>query len=258
MGSKLLVMRRPARDRRLITWVIVGAVVALVVVAGVDALRSTNDEAAAPSTTAAQEATSTTAAGVERPQSVVADSGQRRSRVVEGVRFSFRVPSGGWESFGRISINKSIVGSQGAEAIIFWTSFPKGDTADPCADVLSPRVGSSVAALGNAVARAPGTKLVKGPSDVNVDGRAAMHVVLTVRKDAGCDPGFFYTWQAANVGALWTATNVGDTIRVWITEVGGTRLFIEAATKSEALTDRQANSQLEREIQQIIESIRFA
>ena len=43
-------------------------------------------------------------------------------------------------------------------------------------------------------------------------------------------------------------TDVGDTIRVWIVAVGGKRLFIAAATKAGGL---------EKEIQQIVESIRF-
>ena len=75
----------------------------------------------------------------------------------EGVSFSFRVPSAGWERFssistdksagGPISINKSIVGPQGAEAIIYWTSFPQGDYADPCVRLLSPSIGASAAKL---------------------------------------------------------------------------------------------------------------
>lgn len=56
-------------------------------------------------------------------------SAGRNSRVVEGVEFSFTVPDAGWEAFGTTSINKSIVGPQGAEAIIYWTSFPDGDDA---------------------------------------------------------------------------------------------------------------------------------
>ena len=52
-------------------------------------------------------------------------------------------------------------------------------------------------------------------------------------------------------GPFWAGTNVGDTIRVWIIEVNGTRLFIEAETTT------QAPSDLEQEIQQIVESIRF-
>jgi hypothetical protein len=179
----------------------------------------------------------------------------------EGVPFSFRVPTVGWESFssisteksagGPISINKSIVGPQGAEAIIFWTSFPDGDYADPCASVLSPRVGSSAGNLAAAVSRAPGTELVTGPSNVILGGRPAKHVALTVRKNVGCDPGFFYSWREVYGGAFWQTTGVGDTIRVWIVDVHGTRLFIEAATT------KQAVGGLRQEAEQIIESISF-
>ena len=99
------------------------------------------------------------------------------------------------------------------------------------------------------MSRAPGTKLVKGPSDVSVGGRPAKHVVLTVRENVGCDPGFFYTWRPQRLGAFWLTTGVGDTIRVWIVVVNGKRLFLAAATKAGGL---------EKEIQQIVESIRFA
>jgi hypothetical protein len=185
----------------------------------------------------------------------------RRLVTEEGVRFSFRVP-GGWGRFrsistdkspgGPISLNKSIVGSQGAEAIIYWTSFPNGDYADPCTRLLGRSVGSSAADLAAAVSTAPGTKLIKGPSDVTLGGRPAKHVVLTVRKSVGCDPGFFYSWKDVFGGALWPTTPAGATIRVWIVAVGGTRLVIAAATSEDA------NARLKREVKQIVESIRFA
>ncbi len=156
-----------------------------------------------------------------------------------GVRFSFAAPRS-WERFhslpsatlrrGPISLNKSVVGPQGAEAIIYWTSFPNGKYAHTCSDVLGPNVGHSAAALAAAVARAPGTRLVMGPSSVTVGGHAAKHVVLEVRKKAGCDPGFFYSWRAVFGGALWTTTSVDDKIRVWVVPVRGTRLFIAAMT----------------------------
>ena len=180
----------------------------------------------------------------------------------EGVQFSFRLPTTvGWERFssistdksagGPISLNKSIVGPQGAEAIIFWTSFPDGDYADPCARTLSPPVGSSAGDLAAAVSRAPGTELVAGPSNVTLGGRPAKHVALTVREKVGCDPGFFYTWRDVNGGALWRTTGVGDTISVWIVDIDGTRLFIEAETT------KQAVGGLKQEVQQIVESISF-
>ncbi len=175
-----------------------------------------------------------------------------------GVRFSFRVPTAGWEWFksvptktsprGPISLNKSIVGPQGAEAIIYWTSFPDGDYADPCADLLAPSIGRSAANLAAAVSRASGTKLVEGPSKVTLSGHAAKHVVLNVREDVGCDPGFFYSWNEVPGGAFWRTTAAGSTIRVWIVSVDGTRLFIAAAT---------IHAALKTQIQQIVESIRF-
>ncbi len=182
-----------------------------------------------------------------------------------GVRFSFRAPRG-WERFstiptkksprGPISLNKSSEGPQDAEAIIYWTSFPAGDHADPCVRELAPSIGRSAASLAAAVSTAPGTKLVKGPLNLTVGGYPAKHVVLTVRKYVGCDPGFFYTWRAVSGGAFWT-TDLGDTIRVWIVPVAGTRfykrtrLFIAAATKEDA------DAMLKREVEQIVGSFRF-
>jgi hypothetical protein len=191
---------------------------------------------------------------------LVSDSYGARQTVTErGIRFSFDVPQG-WERFrvatgkhprGPISLNKSVVGPQGAEGIIYWTSFPAGDYADPCAQLLGPSIGRSAAALAVAVAKAPGTKLVEGPSNVALGGHPAKHVVLKIRKNIGCDPGFFYGWANYRLGGAFWHMKVGDTIRVWILPVGGTRLVIEAATNT------LATSSLRKEIQQIVESIRF-
>jgi hypothetical protein len=243
-------MKRRGADRSLLTLVIVGAAGLLGVVAAVDAFRPSDGEVAGPTTTAPDDGENlpATSATVRR---VDISRVRRHSRTVGGVPFSFTVGTAGWEEFGRISINKSIVGPQGAEAIIFWSSFPDGDDADLCTEVLNLPEDRSAGNLATAVANAPGTELVTGPSNVTLGGRAAKHVVLTVRKRVGCEPGFFYRWEDAEVGALWTQTNVGDTIRVWIVDVGGTRLFIEAETST------QADPQLEREVVEIVESIRF-
>jgi hypothetical protein len=130
-------------------------------------------------------------------------------------------------------------------------AFPDGDHADACARLLSPPVGPSVADLAAAVSTAPGTRLVTGPSDVTLGGRLAKHVVLRVREKVGCDPRFFYAWRDIRGGALWPTTGVGDTIRVWIVDVDGVRLFIAAATTE------QATPALGKEIQEIIRSMRF-
>jgi hypothetical protein len=189
---------------------------------------------------------------------------QELERTVGGVTFSFNVPihrphdqlESSWEPKAGISINKSIVGPQGAEAMFFWTSFPDDERTDPCAgQLVEPgevaRLLPSATDLAAAVARAPGTELVEGPSDVTVGGYPAKHFVLTVRKNLGCAPGFFYTWDDPAGGALFPSTTVGDTIRVWIVHVDGTRLFLEA------VTTEQADFDLDQEIEQIVESIRF-
>jgi len=177
----------------------------------------------------------------------------RSERVVGGVPFSFQLPTGswGWERKGDISINKSIVGPQGAEAIIFWTTFPDGDIAEPCPELLGPRDGRSAADLAATVATAPGTKLIAGPSNVTLGGRAAKHVVLVLRERVGCGPGVFFRWQAVEGGALWPRTPLGSTIRAWIVDADGTLIFIGAAT------NKQADADLEREVEQIVQSIRF-
>jgi hypothetical protein len=177
-------------------------------------------------------------------------SPDRVIRVVDGTAFSFRAPIS-WEGFGSTSINKSIVGPQGAEAIMFWTVFPDGGNLEPCTRVLGPTIGPTATALASAIAAAPGVELVAGPLDVTIDGRPAQSVEITVSEDLGCDPGYFYSWTDVYGGALWPETRVGDTIRLWVVDVGGKLLVVEAETKP------QADAELEQEIDEIVGSIRF-
>lgn len=255
-------MRQPPRMTRLV----IGGVAALLFIASVDALRSSDDDQAGEATTANDQGSPTATADEDastEPATTPADGvasppRERFVRAAGDIRFSLRVRAPGWESFGLISINKSIVGPQGAEAIIFWAGFPAGGLAEPCAKVLGSKVGPSVADLAAVVATAPGTELVAGPSDVTVGGRAAKRIVLTVRENVGCKPGFFYHWRDAPGGALWPATRVGDTIRVWIVEVDGMRLFLEAETSKEVdVAITQERVALAREIREIVRSIRF-
>jgi hypothetical protein len=85
--------------------------------------------------------------------------------IVGDVQFRFGVvPATGWQRPTlAFSLNKSVMGPQDAEAIIFWTSFPDGGYVSPCANVLGPEAGGSAADLAAAVATARGTALVKGP-----------------------------------------------------------------------------------------------
>jgi hypothetical protein len=192
----------------------------------------------------------------------------KQTRMVEGVRFSFTVSHGGWENgpaerlaSGRfrnqgLFVSKSTSGPQGAEAILFWTGFLHRSEGAPCGTLFGPAIDGSIADLAVAVAKAPGTTLLQAPTPVTMGGRRAMHVKLRVRQDRGCDPGFFFAWKPRGPrgqcwGACWLESNVGDTISVWIVAVKRTRLFIEAQTTQDA------GQAVEREIAEIVQSIRF-
>lgn len=177
--------------------------------------------------------------------------GSVRTVTIQGIPMTFTVSGAGWETHGRPYISKSVAGPQGAEAIIYWAGFPEGMSAQPCADVIGPSVGSSAADLADAVSTAPGTELVAGPSDATLGGLPALAVVVTIRGDMGCDPGYFYSWEPFEMGALWTGTEPGDKIRAWVVDVDGTLIFVAAATHP------GAGSRVEQEIQQIIGSIQF-
>jgi hypothetical protein len=104
--------------------------------------------------------------------------------------------------------------------------------------------------------RTPGIEVVNGPVKTAVDGRRATYVMLRAFLDLGCDPGFFFTWQPRGPdgecwGACWLESSLGDTISVWIVDVRGTRLVVEAESTERAGPD------VEKEIRAIVKSIRF-
>ena len=143
----------------------------------------------------------------------------RQTRTVEGPQFSFNVPWKAWESHTPY-LSRSTTGHQAAEVVIFWAGLREGGVVAPCAKLLRHAKRRSIADLAAAVASAPGTKVVRRPMRVTIGGRPATHVVVTVLEDRGCNPGFFFTWQAPVGGAYWPGTSVGDTIKVWIVHVG--------------------------------------
>lgn len=164
----------------------------------------------------------------------------RDEAVVMGVPLTFEVLTSGWSGsaeFGAVLLGR-------ADAFLLFHS-PDRVYADPCTRVLGPPVGPSAADLAAALTTIRGIDAT-GPTDVTVGGRPAEHVVLAVREDVDCAAGPFYLWNAAGPPRN---TRLGTTIRVWIVEVRGERLFIEAETRSDA------GPEVEPQIQQLIDSI---
>jgi len=78
---------------------------------------------------------------------------------------------------------------------------------------------------------------------------AAKHVVIKVRNDIACPPGQFFMWGVG--GVFRFATGLGETNRVWIVDVNGTRFWFEAETY------KGASPELDQEIQGMVDSIQF-
>lgn len=188
----------------------------------------------------------------------------RHHQYVDGVAFTVLIPGRGWEPTvprgismpaldgqARISVNRSYHGPQDAEAMIYWTSPFGALYTDPCQKVLGTSAEQPIAELASVVAAAPGTELVSGPSDVTLGGRSAKFIALRVSEDMGCSPGYFFSWDSFPGGALWLGADVGDTIRVWIVDLGGRNLFIAAETRADA--EAGAGS----DVREIVESIQF-
>lgn len=178
----------------------------------------------------------------------------RHSVTFEGFSFAFCAPSYGWEPYADFSISKSEFGPQGAEAILYWAPFEvenQSAFAGICMRLPLEGEFATPADLATAIASLPGIDLITGAAQVQVGGREAWHLAFVVRADEGCDPGFLHQWRPRAVGAMWVATEIGDTIHVWVLDVDGRRLVIGGELHPEA------SDELELELLRIVESITF-
>ena len=170
---------------------------------------------------------------------------------------SFSLPASGWASGGEgNSIGKGEYPQRDYIGIDFWLNAPENVYADPCAHTpLSPPPSATAAGLAAAVAAVPVTDLVSGPSSIEVGGRPAQHVVLTIKEDIDCDPHDAHLWYDESTGGAtggWRwAEGLGATYRVWIIDVDGKLVWIDA------YTFKGAGPALDQEIQQVVDSIQF-
>lgn len=178
----------------------------------------------------------------------------RHSMTRGGVLLSINVPTPGWHSAQGYIIEKDTgVGPDGA-SLLFWDPDAVGVYADPCTQRKGPVVGPTTGDLAAAMMTIPDTTLVEPPTDVTVGGRPAKHVVLTISEDVACGGAgdefhLWYEGDAEGVGRY--ATVLGATLSVWIVDVDGTRLSIDAETY------KGATPEVKEQIQAMIDSIQF-
>ena len=193
---------------------------------------------------------------------VASDSHDARQTVTEnGVRFSFRAPrSAGWESFSNsISTGKSLEGRSRSTSPSWGHKAQRRSSTGRASRTATTPIRVPVCCARRLADRPP----ISQPQCRRRPAPSSSRALRTspwadAPRSTWCSP--FARTSAATLGssspgdrgggAFWRTTDVGDTIRVWIVAVSGTRLFIAAAT-----TGRRG---LKKEIQQIVESIRFA
>jgi hypothetical protein len=179
----------------------------------------------------------------------------RYDAVVVGVSFNFTISTAGWvaddgRTWAKLDWDDvgALDGLPDGAAVAFWS--PIGLYADPCEHVFGPRAGRSALELGEALAEAPSTSLVTGPLEVTLGGQPATQLTLEVDAAAACEPDTLYLWYDAQ-SAYRYVTALGDTIRIWIVEVDGARLVIEAETRADSSAETEAR------LTELVESIRF-
>lgn len=168
-------------------------------------------------------------------------------------RVTFTIPDG-WEGNmgGPYLVDLGPAGgTQPVSFGVFDTVF-----ADPCdysKGPISPRPGSSVDELANALAALPNVQAT-APTDITIDGYHGKQVTLTApASTAACTlppEGDMRLWEYP-LGATF-GLMAGDRVRVWILDVDGQRLVIQSteATGQTALTKS--------EIQGVLDSIHLA
>jgi len=169
-------------------------------------------------------------------------------------RVTFTVPAG-WEGTmgGPYLVNLGKVAQPEAVSFqIFDTVY-----ADPCdfsKGLLDPRPGPSVDDLATALVGLPGID-VTAPIDITIDGYRGKQLTLTAPSDmTGCTlspDGNLLTWELP-LGARIGMTR-GEVDRVWILDVDGQRLVIDARDVPGAL-----DAASKAEVQAVLDSIRIA
>ena len=180
------------------------------------------------------------------------DMGKRHAFELEGKRFTLTVPTADWESNGDFGIYTTPDPTPEGAAFIFWKYDANGVFSDPCAKVKAPVVGPGAADMAAAITTIPGIDVVTPPTAVTVGGKPAQFVAIKIHDDIACDAQAFYLWyDSAHEDQARYATQKGQTIRVWITDVDGKRVQIDGETF------KGAGPGPAQEIQQVIDSIQF-
>jgi hypothetical protein len=167
--------------------------------------------------------------------------------------FTFTVP-GGWEGYD-IEISRAGDPTRSVEFVLVDNVF-----ADPCATTaMDPAVGSSVAALADAVGTIPGLDMTE-PTPIDLDGATSgVELGYVLRVDAGCAPATFSLWDLSEQSFIAGAPQGGarkdlraSEGRMRILDVDGVRVVVRMTWEP------SATGPLRDELQAIFDSIQIS
>jgi hypothetical protein len=173
----------------------------------------------------------------------------RHQVTVEGASFTLDFAEPGWTSGGDIFIGKGTHLEPDSISIAFWPMDPDFVYLDSCGEKPAQPVGPTGGDMAAAIAGMSQLELVSGPTSVTLDGNLALHVVVRVPDEIDCEPNAFWLWGDASLSRY--ASAAGSTFSVWIIDVNGNRVQIDAESFA------GAGPEIDQEIQALIASIRF-
>jgi hypothetical protein len=179
----------------------------------------------------------------------------RFAATVAGVRLTFDISTPGWHPSAMSGQYDGgvIRGPDFEDSFGFWS--PNVVMSDPCDSESGRPVGPTAADLATAIASIPGVDVV-APTNATVDGHKAKYLEVTVPADLVCpgsdDQTAVTLWRFGDLhSGMGHAFGPGHRILVWIVDVDGARIFIEANMSPIDVTVTV------RDIREIVDSIRF-
>jgi hypothetical protein len=172
-----------------------------------------------------------------------------------GISMSLDLPTADWISAQGFEIRRDPLATANGIDLRFWDTSPTNTYADPCAAApRDPPAGSSLEEITSAVAAAPGTQLLNNtPTDVTIGGHAGKQITLGIPATLPCPAGGdgFRLWYAGDPATGRYPFVAGSTIWVWIIDVDGTLVWVDAETY------RGAPGSVIDDLHRVVESIQF-
>jgi hypothetical protein len=171
---------------------------------------------------------------------------------LEGLPMTFEITQAGWSSNGIFGFDKPPTFDPAGAGFIVWEDDADGIFSDPCAQEEAPPAGPTALDMAEAIASVPGVEVVTAPRAITIDGQEGVEVVIRIPDELPCDPTEYYLWYDTTIpGNARYASDLGMQIHVWIIDVDGHRVQLDAETYA------GAKRAIRNEVEAIANSLQF-